>query len=303
LGGRAAGAVVFVAAPVITRATGNRAEQGEEMTATLATPLVQSIELSSGVTLQFVEQGAPAGTPVVLLHGVTDSWRSFEPVLPHLPAAIHAFALTQRGHGDAERPATGYGWQEFAADVAAFMDALGIESAIVAGTSMGASVAQRFALDYPERTQGLVLMGTFHSYRANPIVVEFAQVVATLTDPIDPAFAREFQESTLARPVPTALLETVVQESLKVPARVWRAAFAGFLADDFPGEIGGIAAPTLIIWGDQDAFAPHGDQEALLEAIAGSRLAVYAGAGHALHWEEPARFAADLAAFVARLER
>ena len=59
--------------------------------------------------------------------------------------------------------------------------------------------------------------------------------VSRLTDPIDPGFVREFQESTLAQPVPQAFLDTIVQESLKVPARVWRAAFEGFLEDDFAG--------------------------------------------------------------------
>ena len=262
-------------------------------------PVVKSVDLSTGVRLPYVEQGDPTGVPVLLLHGVTDSWYSFEPVLPHLPDSLHAFALTQRGHGDADRPDTGYRSQVFAADVAAFMDALGIESAIVAGTSMGATVAQRFALDYPERVRGLMLMATFFSYRANPVVVEFAEAVTTLTDPIDPGFVREFQESTLARPVPPAFLETVVRESLKMPARIWREAFAGFLDDDFPAEVGGITAPTLIAWGDQDAFCPRGDQDSLLAEIAGSRLVVYAGAGHALHWEEPERMAADLTAFAA----
>ena len=79
--------------------------------------------------LPYVEQGDPAGVPVVLLHGGTDSWRSFEPVLPYLPGSIHAFALTLRGHGDASRPAAGYRPRDFAADVAAFLDSQGLESA------------------------------------------------------------------------------------------------------------------------------------------------------------------------------
>ena len=58
-------------------------------------------ELSNGVKLPYVEHGKSTGLPVLLLHGVTDSWRSFERVLPHLPKSIHAFALTQRGHADA----------------------------------------------------------------------------------------------------------------------------------------------------------------------------------------------------------
>ncbi len=268
------------------------------------TSAIKPVELPGRVKLQYVEQGDPSSVPVLLLHGITDSWRSFEGVLPYLPESIHAFALSQRGHGDADRPAAGYGPQDFAADLAAFMDALDLRQAVIAGHSMGSTVAQRFALDYPERTLGLVLMGSFFTYRGNPGVVEFWDYgVSQLTDPIDPNFAREFQESTLAQPVPPTFLETVVWESLKVPARVWRAAFEGLLENDFSGELAEIKAPTLIVWGDQDVFAPRRDQDALAAAIAGSRLVVYPGAGHALHWEEPDRFAADLLAFTEILVR
>jgi pimeloyl-ACP methyl ester carboxylesterase len=264
-------------------------------------PLLKSIELPNGVTLPYVEQGDPTGVPVLLLHGVTDSWHSYESVLPHLPAYIHAFALTQRGHGDADRPA-GYRTRDFAADLAAFADAVGLASAAVVGHSMGSTNAQRFAIDYPERTLGLVLAGSFATYRGNPAVVEFWEsAVSPLTDPIDPGFVREFQESTLAKPVPRAFFDTAVRESLKVPARVWRAAFEGSLEDDFVDQLDQINAPTLILWGARDHYCPRRDQDALLTAIAGSRLVVYEDAGHALHWEEPERFAADLVAFVGSL--
>jgi pimeloyl-ACP methyl ester carboxylesterase len=74
----------------------------------------QSIALASGVTLRYVEQGDRSGVSVLLLHGFTDSWRSFELVLPHLPTSIRAVALTQRGHGDADRPAAGCRTRDFA---------------------------------------------------------------------------------------------------------------------------------------------------------------------------------------------
>lgn len=263
------------------------------------TPTVKTIQLSSQVGLPYVEQGEPGGVPVVLVHGVTDSWRSFETVLPHLPTSIHGFALTQRGHGDAQRPAAGYRTRDFAADLAAFMDALGLEQAVLVGHSMGTTNALRFAMDHPERTLALVLAGAFATYRGNPGMVAFCETaISPLTDPIDPEFVRDFQQSTLAQPVPTAFFDTAVGESLKVPARVWRAAFQGFLEDDFARDMGRVEAPTLILWGAQDSFCPRADQEALLAEIPGARLVVYERAGHALHWEEPARFAADVAAFV-----
>jgi pimeloyl-ACP methyl ester carboxylesterase len=103
--------------------------------------------------------------------------------------------------------------------------------------------------------------------------------------------------------VSPAFLDTVVAESLKVPARVWRAAFAGFLEDDCLNDLGKISAPTLLLWGTRDALCSRGDEDALLQAIPGSRLVAYEGAGHALHWEEPERFAADVAAFAAAHRR
>jgi non-heme chloroperoxidase len=153
----------------------------------MLTPMIKSVELPDRIALSYVEQGDRSGIPVLLLHGVTDSWYSYQPVLPHLPASMHVFALTQRGHGDSSHPVSGYRFDDFASDLAAFMDALEIESAVIVGHSMGSSVAQRFAIDYPNRTAGLVLVGSFVNFRANPDVrALWDSAISTLTDPVDP---------------------------------------------------------------------------------------------------------------------
>ena len=264
--------------------------------------VIHSIELPNGVTLQYIEQGDPAGIPVLLLHGATDSWRSFEPVLPHLPSSIRAFALTQRGHGDASRPPAGYRYADYAADLAAFMDVIGLKAALIVGHSMGRAIAQRFAIDFPGRTLGLVLIGAFDGEARNPVVIEIEEAVATLTDPVDAGFVRDFQVSTLAQPILPAFLETVIQESLKLPAWVWRKVFAGIREDDVAAELGKISVPTLVISGDRDGFAAPGVLETRAQEVVGARLVVYQGAGHALHWEEPFRFATDLTAFTESLK-
>jgi pimeloyl-ACP methyl ester carboxylesterase len=132
------------------------------------------------------------------------------------------------------------------------------------------------------------------------VVQEFWDTeLSTLADPIAPGLARDFQVSTLAREIPAEVLDVMVNESLTVPARVWRELFKGFLeTPDFSRELGRVTAPTLIAWGEKDSYALRDDQEALRSAIAGSRLIIYPGAGHAFHWEDPRRFAADLVAFV-----
>ena len=262
------------------------------------TTTIERVELPNQVKISYVEQGVPSGIPVLFLHGYTDSWRSFDGVLRHLPQSIHAFALSYRGHGDSDRPLTGYSLGDFAADLAAFMDAHELPHAVIAGHCLGGYIAQRFALDYPERTRGLVLLGSYPTLCGNPAVAELWEAIATFTDPVPPDFVREFQQSTLAQPTPRGFLDTVVQESLKLPARVWRAVMHdAILKADHSGELGRITVPTLIAWGDQDGLVSRGEQEALVTAIQGSRLLVYEGAGHALHWEEPMRVAADLVAF------
>ena len=260
---------------------------------------IKSAELHNKLKLPYVDQGDPSGVPLLLLHGYADSWRSFELVLPHLPKSIRVIALTQRGHGDASCPPEGYRSHDFAVDLAAFMDALHIESAVITGGSSGGFAARRFAIDYPERTLGLVFLGSPFILRDKPGVLEiWESTMSKLTDPIDPGFVREFQMSTHTQPVPEAFLETMVRESLKIPARVWKTTFEGLLEDNSSGELAKIKAPTLIIWGDKDTIVPLSDQEKLTAGIEGSRFAVYPGVGHAIYWEQPGQVASDLVAFI-----
>jgi pimeloyl-ACP methyl ester carboxylesterase len=261
---------------------------------------LRQIQVPGRVRLELAEQGDLAGTPVIALHGVTDSWRSFEPVLPYLPPGLRVMALTQRGHGDSEKPVGGYRPADFAADVAAFMDAMEIERAVLVGHSMGSINAMRFAIDHPARVAGLLLAGTMPWFgRPRELVQYYRQEIVPLADPVPDAFARDFQRSTLAQPIPDPMLDRFVAESLKVPADVWRAAFAGFIGDDFSSRLREIGVPTLIVWGRHDAFCSAADQEAMLGLIRNARLVEYADAGHAMHWEEPQRFALDLSRFVA----
>ena len=82
-------------------------------------PTIHSVALGNDVTLEYAERGDPQGVPVIFLHGVTDSYRSFDPVLPYLPDGVRAFAISQRGHGHSSRPLSGYRFDDFAGDCTA----------------------------------------------------------------------------------------------------------------------------------------------------------------------------------------
>jgi pimeloyl-ACP methyl ester carboxylesterase len=186
---------------------------------------------------------------------------------------------------------------DFAADVVAFLDAIGIERATVVGHSMGSIIGRRVAELYSERIERLVLIGAAAT-PVNPAILAFRQAVLALQDPIAAQFAREFQVSTLHAPVPEAFLERVVAESLKLPARVWHAALKGVVDIDDSADLARISAATLLMAGELDPYFPLEEQEQLTARIPGARLRIYANTGHNPHWEHPEQVAGDLEAFL-----
>jgi pimeloyl-ACP methyl ester carboxylesterase len=156
--------------------------------------------LRDGLELPYVEQGDPDGVPVVLLHAWLDSRRCFDQLLAMLPERIHAFAFDQRGHGDASKPADGYGLRDFADDIRRVHGCRRAPRSRARRRIERGYVAQRFAVDDPDRTLGLALLGSPRSLRGpRP---PFADVVATLEDPINAAFVRELNGGMLGREVP-----------------------------------------------------------------------------------------------------
>ncbi|HEY0607852.1 MAG TPA: alpha/beta hydrolase [Herpetosiphonaceae bacterium] len=255
------------------------------------------VRLSTGINMHYVEKGQGNGHVLIFLHGYTDSWRSFERNLPLISKKFHVYALDQRGHGDSSRPACCYTQDDFVADVAAFMDALKIKRATIVGHSMGSFVAHQFAIEYPKRTERLVLIGSAPTSFGNEVILGLDEAVQQLEDPIDPTFVREFQASTFYRPIPPEFLDTAVSESLKLPASVWKQTLTGLLAEDHRAQLGQIKAPTLILWGDHDGIFTLEEQQELDARIPNSTFKLYVETGHGLHVEWPQRFVNDLEAF------
>src|SRR5688572_25186865 len=105
------------------------------------------LRLPSGVTISYRASGdASSAFAVILLPGLSDSWRSWELVTTRLPASLRVFAISQRGHGDSDKPESGYSVADFEADLAAFVDALALRRVVVVGHSSASLVARRFAV-------------------------------------------------------------------------------------------------------------------------------------------------------------
>ena len=256
------------------------------------------VALSTGVRMHYAESGNPAGDPIVFVHGWPDSWFSYSRVLPLLRDRFHAFAIDLRGFGASDKPASGYSIPGFANDVVAFLDALAIRRAALVGHSYGSFVARRTALAHPLRVASLMLIGTGFRPATNPVVIDLKASLRDLPDPIPIGFARDFQSTTIHRPIAPDFFDGLIAESLKLPRRLWPLLIDRLAAYDDTTQLRQIAAPTLLLWGDRDALFSRQEQDRFLEALPTARLTLYDDTGHCPNWERPEDVANDVAAFV-----
>jgi non-heme chloroperoxidase len=253
--------------------------------------------LPSGLCLHVAESGSQDDQVVLMLHGYADSWFSYSRILPLLPAGLRVIVPDQRGHGESDRPADGYAPDDFAEDAIQLLDTLRIERAVVVGHSMGSFIAQKIAVKAPERIERLVLIGSAATAR-NEATRQLLEEVNTLADPVEADFVRTFQSSTIHRPVPADFFEQIVAESLKVPARVWKAALAGLVAAEPTADFAQIRCPVLILGGDRDGVFARAEQEHLATCVPGATLKISPDIGHDPQWEAPDDVASDLLAFL-----
>jgi lipase len=131
--------------------------------------------------------------PVICLHGITAQHRAFSAVARYLEASRGLVGVDLRGRGDSDKPESGYSLDAHAADVVRVLDHLGLQSAVLAGHSMGAFVALKTALTFPERVRALVLLdGGWPRVQSKPeeMTEEEKQEAAALEEGLARAFER-----------------------------------------------------------------------------------------------------------------
>src|SRR3712207_6672481 len=107
--------------------------------------------------------------PVVCRHGITAQHRAFNAAARLFGPSRGLVGVDLRGRGDSDKPESGYGLEAHAADVLRVLDHLGLRDAVLTGHSMGAFVALKTALAYPERVRALVLLdGAWPRIEAQP---------------------------------------------------------------------------------------------------------------------------------------
>lgn len=262
------------------------------------TELKKEVRLPNGIRLSYVELGDPKGEPLLLLHGYTDSSRSWSLTAPHL-SEYRLLIPDQRGHGGSDAPACCYGSTQFADDARLFLDALGIQRAAVAGHSLGSMVAISLAADYPERVSRMILIGSTALVPVERGGWLYDNATA-LRAPLDPSsqFLREWHPSNQPTPVDPVFAEAVEEEYLKIPLHVWRGVMRELAAVPVGRHAADVKAPVLVLSGGKDPLFPANHHASLLKAFPQARAQVFPELGHNPNWERPDAVASAMKRFL-----
>lgn len=254
-----------------------------------------------GLRLHVAEAGT--GPALLLVHGLTASHAVWEPTVAEFARGWRVIAPDLPGHGESEKPDAPYTIDFFAGVLRSAMRELGVDEAVVAGSSLGGQVALELAAWYPSFTRALVLAAPAVGYSAAMRPV--GQALQMMSGP------------KLLR----ARLAQVVQQSFHDRSRIGHVTRRRILeerlaADDFPAfaravakSLGGVLTaepqplervtqPVLVVWGREDRLVPVRRSERLLRGLPHARLHVLERCGHLPMLEQPTAFNRAMAGFL-----
>ena len=287
------------------------------------------VDLKSGIKMAYIEMGDPEGDPLILLHGSTDTSRSWFSVTEKFTeAGFHLYIPDQRGHGDTDKPdMKKYDRSLFAYDISCFMDAMGIKKASLMGHSMGSMNLQAFAMDYPEKCDKIILEST-RMIGTNGESADAAWSDYDLNSPANKGkswkpdiLTWDFMEWWYYNdnPVPAVFLKNMMLDCYNYPNENWTflfpAAYQAYILANHNID-------CLVLYGNTD-YLMGGDsqktvKEQMTEAYKDSTAryiykeytatdyinehpgAETKGIGHNIHWEIPATVATDVINFLGK---
>ncbi len=245
----------------------------------------------NGIRLAYEEYGRGNPLAVLLIHGFPLDGRMWRGQVAALSEIAHVIVPDLRGHGRSEVPPGPYTMEHHADDMAALLDYLGVQRAIIAGLSMGGYVAFAFWRRHRARVRGLALLDT----RAEPDSEAARANRDASMRKVREAGVAAFVEDMLPRVLaPDSLADpTIADEARRIMAAQSVEGIVGALGGlrdrgDNRSLLPGIDVPVLALGGAEDVLTPPADMEAMAAAIPGARMVVIPRAGHLSPLEQAA---------------
>jgi pimeloyl-ACP methyl ester carboxylesterase len=258
---------------------------------------------NGGVKIFFDTYGQ--GTPIVFLHPwTTNGYIWYFQIFP-FARTNQVIAIDHRGHGRSDKPTSGYSIENHASDVAAVLDTLKIDKAILVGNSIGGMIAMQFTLDHPDRVIGdFILSSGTGLGEGMPKEVSAAfksNYEATFGALLDGTVSAKTRRD---RPEVIEVMKSHFLAQSNFPRHVFDSSFAdpkGVFNWNIKNRLSSIKVPTVVYAGEEDQATPVAANQFLADNIPGAKLHVIKDVGHFFQLEKPLEFNAALKEFVSTL--
>jgi pimeloyl-ACP methyl ester carboxylesterase len=226
---------------------------------------------------------AGAGEPLVLVHGLSESTRLWSRNVPELAGHYRVYLVDLPGFGTMRRYRQHFDLTRSGLWLAAWLEALGLQTVNLVGHSMGGYVSMALAATHPERVKRLVLVDSIGMPLNLPVRRLIYQALKAIARTL-PAFWMCIGYDYL-RAGPRTILRATQQ-------------IVTLEAADVLATLAGERVPTLVIWGERDDLVPFSLGRQLHARLNGARLCVLPGANHFCMFEQPRAFNRALLAFL-----
>ncbi len=263
--------------------------------------------------MNIVELGDPDDPPLIFIHGLSGCWQNWLEQIPHFARDHRVIAVDLPGFGQSEMPTEPISISGYADTIDALMEELQIDAARIVGNSMGGFIGAELAICHPARVERLVLESAA-GLSIESIRTERTQGLRHRAENIvffNLGWLASRSHQVALRPrLRGALLLLVAAHPARLPGALAVEQVKGSGKPGFSDALEAmcryplrdrlekIECPTLIIWGTKDRLVPVKDAAIFEELIPDSRKVVYSDTGHVPMMERPARFNADVRAFL-----
>lgn len=259
---------------------------------------------ANGINIHYLDWGTGGKPPIVLLHGLRGHARVWEDVAEALCGDYHVYSMDQRGRGDTDHaPGGDYSTDAFVADLAGFLDAVGLDKFILFGHSMGGRNSMAFAGKYPERLEGLCIVdiGPKIEPAGGNRITEELRALPPHFDNFEDALAHvqtgnRFASEPVMRRRLTGQTQTLPDGKLgwKFDPEIREQRINGTAAPavDLWPALERITCPTLVVRGTETDLLPRESAQQMIDTLAQGTLVEIERAGHMVFEDNPSDFIA-----------
>ena len=255
----------------------------------------KGVKLSTGISMKYLEFGSENEETIVLLHGYTDTSRSYKDVIQGIQKIKPKFRIIcpdLRGHGDSSLPTNyeDFRIEDFSNDILALMNHKNVSKFHLVGHSFGGMIAQDIAVNHPERIESLILISTLSDATINSAINDFlmeALIFGQWKSQLIANFGSEWKDKSyqlttnyLGEEVlnflkenwvtedraNSVLINEIYQETINTPLATWFETLNHISQFHISSKLEHLKVPTLVIWGADDELMPNNPDQSRLKS-------------------------------------